>query len=64
MKKIIAVDTNPSKEEWARKMGATDFVNPKELAEGKSVVDTLVEMTDGGCDHTLYAFWSLSLACG
>jgi len=52
--KIIAVDTNPSKEEWARKMGATDFVNPaKDLKEGQSIVDKLVEMTDGGCDHTL-----------
>jgi len=52
--KIIAVDTNPSKEEWARKMGATDFVNPaKDLKEGQTIVDKLVEMTDGGCDHTL-----------
>lgn len=55
VKQIIAVDTNPSKEEWARKMGATDFVNPKELPEGKSIVDVLVDKTDGGCDHTLYA---------
>ena len=53
VKQIIAVDTNPSKQDWARKMGATDVVNPKELPEGKSVVDVLVEKTDGGCDHTL-----------
>jgi S-(hydroxymethyl)glutathione dehydrogenase/alcohol dehydrogenase len=53
VKNIIAVDTNPSKEDWARKMGATDFLNPKELPEGKSVVDVLIEKTDGGCDHTL-----------
>jgi S-(hydroxymethyl)glutathione dehydrogenase/alcohol dehydrogenase len=50
--KIIVVDVNPAKEEWSRKFGATDFVNPTKLPEGKSVVDQLVEMTDGGCDYT------------
>ena len=33
-------------------MGATDFVNPKEL-QGQSIVEKLVEMTDGGLDYTL-----------
>ncbi|GAA5888287.1 hypothetical protein JCM5296_003275 [Sporobolomyces johnsonii] len=52
-KKIIAVDTNPAKKEWALKMGATDFVNPmKDVPEGKTIVDVLVQMTDGGCDNT------------
>lgn len=50
--KIIAVDVNPSKEEWAKKFGATDFVNPAALPEGTSIVDKLIEMTDGGCDYT------------
>ena len=50
--KIIVVDVNPAKEEWARRFGATDFVNPAKLPEGKSVVDVLIEMTDGGCDYT------------
>jgi S-(hydroxymethyl)glutathione dehydrogenase/alcohol dehydrogenase len=50
--KIIVVDVNPAKEEWSRRFGATDFVNPTQLPEGKSVVDRLVEMTDGGCDYT------------
>lgn len=49
--KIIVVDVNPSKKEWAEKFGATDFVNPTELGS-QSVVDKLVEMTDGGCDFT------------
>jgi S-(hydroxymethyl)glutathione dehydrogenase/alcohol dehydrogenase len=49
--KIIVVDVNPAKEEWARKFGATDFVNPNELGE-QSVVDKLIELTDGGCDYT------------
>lgn len=50
--KIIVVDVNPAKEEWSRKFGATDFVNPTKLAEGQTIVDKLVEMTDGGCDYT------------
>merc|ERR1711939_74284 len=49
--KIIAIDTNPDKEKWAKEMGATDFVNPKTLS-GQSIVEKLVEMTDGGCDYT------------
>jgi S-(hydroxymethyl)glutathione dehydrogenase/alcohol dehydrogenase len=50
--RVIAIDTNDGKEAWAKKMGATDFINPTKL-NGKSIVDTLVEMTDGGLDHTL-----------
>ncbi|KAL1872413.1 formate dehydrogenase (NAD+) [Diaporthe australafricana] len=50
--KIIVVDLNPDKEEWSRKFGATDFLNPSALPEGTSVVDRLVELTDGGCDYT------------
>jgi len=50
--KIIVVDVNPSKEEWAKKFGATDFVNPTQLPEGQTIVDKLIEMTDGGCDYT------------
>ena len=52
-KQIIAIDTNPGKEEWARSMGATDFINPTQLPEGKTIVDVLIEKTDGGCEHTL-----------
>lgn len=51
-KQIIVVDTNPKKKEWATKFGATDFINPKELPEGVTIVDKLIEMTDGGCDYT------------
>lgn len=29
-----------------------DFVNPKDLPEGKSIVEYLVEETDGGLDYT------------
>ncbi|MEO7239773.1 MAG: zinc-binding dehydrogenase, partial [Sphingomicrobium sp.] len=47
--KIIGVDINPSKEEWGRKFGMTDFVNPK---DGGDVVARIVELTDGGADYS------------
>ena len=50
--RVIAVDTNPDKEEWARKFGATDFVNPAKLPEGTRIQDYLIEITDGGLDYT------------
>lgn len=51
--KIILVDVNASKEEWGKKFGATDFLNPsKDLKEGENVQNKLIDMTDGGCDYT------------
>ena len=50
--RIIAIDTNPGKEDWAKKFGATDFVNPTKLKEGQRIQDYLVEITDGGLDYT------------
>ena len=47
--KIIAVDTNDGKE-WAKKFGATDFVNPSKLK--KPIQEHLIDITDGGCDYT------------
>jgi S-(hydroxymethyl)glutathione dehydrogenase / alcohol dehydrogenase len=49
--KIIAVDVNDSKEEWSKKFGATDFVNPTKIGN-QSIQEKLMEMTDGGCDYT------------
>lgn len=47
---IVGIDTNPAKEEWAKKFGATHFVNPKE--QTKPLNDVLIELTDGGFDYT------------
>lgn len=47
--RIIAVDTNPAKEALARKMGATDFVNPKTL--DKELGAYIVEITGSGADY-------------
>jgi S-(hydroxymethyl)glutathione dehydrogenase/alcohol dehydrogenase len=49
--KIIVVDLNPNKEEWAKKFGATDFVNPSKLKD-QTITEKLIEMTDGGLDYT------------
>lgn len=61
--RIIAVDTNPNKEAWAKKFGATDFVNPAELKEGTKIQDFLVEMTDGGLDYTFDCTGNASDRC-
>ncbi|WP_310767755.1 S-(hydroxymethyl)mycothiol dehydrogenase [Mycobacterium sp. Z3061] len=42
-KKIIAVDTDNAKLEWARKFGATHTVNAREF----DVVETIQDLTDG-----------------
>ncbi|KAG0592020.1 hypothetical protein KC19_1G218500 [Ceratodon purpureus] len=49
-KRIIGVDTDPSKFDLAVKFGATEYVNPKDF--DKPIQDVLVEMTDGGVDYS------------
>jgi S-(hydroxymethyl)glutathione dehydrogenase / alcohol dehydrogenase len=49
--RIIAVDVNDGKEQWARRFGATDFVNPTSIGN-QTIQDKLIQMTDGGCDFT------------
>jgi S-(hydroxymethyl)glutathione dehydrogenase/alcohol dehydrogenase len=48
--RIVGVDINPGKEEWGRRFGMTDFVNPKAV-EG-DLVAHLVALTGGGGDYT------------
>jgi len=50
--KIIAVDLLDKKLEMAKVWGATDFINPTKLPEGKSVVDEIVGMTEFGVDYS------------
>ncbi|MEH3046724.1 S-(hydroxymethyl)glutathione dehydrogenase/class III alcohol dehydrogenase [Sphingomonas adhaesiva] len=47
--RIIGVDINPDREEWGRRFGMTDFVNPKAVGD---VVPHLIALTDGGGDYT------------
>ena len=51
--RIVGVDINPAKAEWGRRFGMTDFVNPKDVGPNDNgVVETLVNMLDGGADHS------------
>ena len=57
--RIIAVDINESKEEFARELGATDFVNPKNY--DKPIQEVLVELTDGGVDYSFECVGNVNL---
>jgi S-(hydroxymethyl)glutathione dehydrogenase/alcohol dehydrogenase len=48
--RIVGVDINNTKEDWGRRFGMTDFVNPKSVAG--DLVQHLVALTDGGADYT------------
>ncbi|MDA9185158.1 S-(hydroxymethyl)glutathione dehydrogenase/class III alcohol dehydrogenase [Gammaproteobacteria bacterium] len=48
--RIIVIDVNDSKFELARKLGATDCINPK--AFDKPIQEVIVELTDGGVDYS------------
>lgn len=48
--KIIAVDINEDKYQLARKLGATDCINPQKF--DKPIQEVIVEMTDGGVEYS------------
>jgi S-(hydroxymethyl)glutathione dehydrogenase/alcohol dehydrogenase len=48
--RILAIDTNPSKFEMARSLGATDFINP--LDYDRPIQQVIVDLTDGGVDYS------------
>lgn len=48
--RIIAVDINEDKFEFAKQLGATDCINPKNFDD--PIQDVLVDMTDGGVDYS------------
>ncbi|MFT5722470.1 MAG: S-(hydroxymethyl)glutathione dehydrogenase/alcohol dehydrogenase [Motiliproteus sp.] len=48
--RIIVLDINESKFELARKLGATDCINPKDY--DKPIQEVIVELTDGGVDYS------------
>ncbi|WP_340614283.1 S-(hydroxymethyl)glutathione dehydrogenase/class III alcohol dehydrogenase [Xenorhabdus thailandensis] len=49
-RRIIAIDTNPTKFELARQFGATDCLNPNDY--DKPIQQVILEMTQWGVDHT------------
>ncbi|MDO6683149.1 MULTISPECIES: S-(hydroxymethyl)glutathione dehydrogenase/class III alcohol dehydrogenase [unclassified Oceanobacter] len=48
--RIIGVDINESKYELAKKLGATDCINPKDF--DKPIQEVIVDLTDGGVDYS------------
>lgn len=48
--RIIVIDINESKFDLAKKLGATDCINPKD--HDKPIQDVIVELTDGGVDYS------------
>lgn len=48
--RIIAIDINESKFPLARKLGATDYINPNDY--DRPIQEVIVELTDGGVDFS------------
>nr|WP_115719909.1 S-(hydroxymethyl)glutathione dehydrogenase/class III alcohol dehydrogenase [Gallaecimonas mangrovi] len=48
--RIIGIDLNPEKFEMAKKLGATDCINPKDYSD--PIQQVIVELTDGGVDYS------------
>ncbi len=57
--RIIGIDINPDKFEFAKQMGCTDFVNPKE--HDRPIQEVLVDMTDGGVDYSFECVGNVEL---
>ena len=57
--RIIAVDINNGKKEIAMKLGATEFVNPKD--HDKPIQQVIVGMTEWGVDHSFECVGNVGL---
>lgn len=57
--RIIAVDINEGKFEFAKQLGATDCVNPKK--HNDPIQNVLVEMTGGGVDYSFECVGNVKL---
>ena len=58
-KRIVAIDVNTDKEEFARSLGATDFVNPKD--HDTSIQEVIVDLTNGGVDYSFECVGNVEL---
>jgi len=57
--RIIAIDINESKFALAKKLGATDCINPKD--HNGPIQDLIIEMTDGGVDYSFECIGNVNL---
>jgi S-(hydroxymethyl)glutathione dehydrogenase/alcohol dehydrogenase len=56
--RIIGVDINPKKFELATQLGATEFVNPREVDDVEAAI---IEATDGGVDYSFECIGNVDL---
>lgn len=56
--RILAIDINPDKAEFAKQLGATDFINPKDY--DRPIQEVIVELTDGGVDYSFEAIGNVN----
>ncbi len=57
--RIIAIDINPTKFDFARQLGATDCVNPAE--HGLPLQQVIIDLTDGGVDYSFECVGNVDL---
>ena len=57
--RIVAIDVNEEKEEFARSLGATDFINPKN--HDSLIQEVVVDLTDGGVDYSFECVGNVDL---
>jgi S-(hydroxymethyl)glutathione dehydrogenase/alcohol dehydrogenase len=57
--RIIAIDTNPTKFEFAKALGATDTINPND--HSAPIQEVVVDMTDGGVDYSFECVGNVEL---
>ncbi len=57
--RIIAIDINESKFDLAKKLGATDFINPTNYDQ--AIQDVIVDLTDGGVDYSFECVGNVNL---
>jgi S-(hydroxymethyl)glutathione dehydrogenase/alcohol dehydrogenase len=57
--RIIAIDINEDKFEFAKQLGATDFVNPRKFSD--PIQQVIVDLTDGGVDYSFECIGNVEL---
>ncbi|MES1929258.1 alcohol dehydrogenase [Salinisphaera dokdonensis CL-ES53] len=57
--RIIAIDINPSKFEFAKQLGATECVNPKDYDD--PIQQVIVELTSGGVDYSFECIGNVNI---
>jgi S-(hydroxymethyl)glutathione dehydrogenase / alcohol dehydrogenase len=57
--RILAIDINEDKFEFARQLGATDTINPKNY--DRPIQEVIVDLTDGGVDYSFECVGNVKL---